>query len=99
MYIRRGDEILPAQSHRMIQVKHGEIFGKVSGGGGGVGNPLEREPLAIQRDVRNGLTTVQYARDVYGVVLDPDTLEIDESATASLRAEMTAREVAAATEE
>ena len=87
MYIRRDGELLPAQSHRMIQVKHGEIFGKVSGGGGGVGPPLERDPIAVQRDVRNEMTTVDYAREVYGVVIDPETLEIDEEATRALRAE------------
>lgn len=87
MYIRRDGELLPAQSHRMIQVKHGEIFGKVSGGGGGVGHPLERDPIAVQRDVRNEMTTVDYAREVYGVVIDPETLEIDEEATRALRAE------------
>ena len=90
MYIRRDGEVLPAQSHRMIQVKHGEIFGKVSGGGGGVGNPLERDPSAVQRDVRNEMTTLQYAREVYGVVLDPGTLQLDEEATKALRAESVA---------
>jgi N-methylhydantoinase B len=87
MYIRRGDELLPAQSHRMIQVKHGEVFGKVSGGGGGVGDRLERDPIAVQRDVRNEMTSVDYARDVYGVAIDPETLEIDAEATRALRAE------------
>jgi N-methylhydantoinase B len=92
MYIRRDGELSPAQSHRMIQIKHGEIFGKVSGGGGGVGPPLERDPIAVQRDVRNEMTTVDYAREVYGVVIDPDTLEIDEEATRALRAEKNAPE-------
>ncbi|MGH2381118.1 MAG: hydantoinase B/oxoprolinase family protein, partial [Candidatus Limnocylindria bacterium] len=96
MYIRRGDELLPAQSHRMIQVKHGEIFGKVSGGGGGVGPPLEREPRAVQRDVRNEVTTLEYARNVYGVVTDPETLTVDEEATRILRAEKSQGEPAPA---
>jgi N-methylhydantoinase B len=40
-----------------------------SGGGGGFGDPLEREPEAVARDVVSGLVSVARARDVYGVVL------------------------------
>ena len=40
MYIRRGDVVTPARTHRMVQIRTGEILGKVSGGGGGVGDPL-----------------------------------------------------------
>jgi N-methylhydantoinase B len=96
MYIRRRDgEEVAAQTHRMIQVGHGEILGKVSGGGGGVGDPLEREPAAVLRDVRNELTTVDYARDVYGVVIDAQAMEVDEEATRALRAELASRAEAA----
>ena len=86
MYIRRGEEILPARTHRMIQVRHGEILGKVSGGGGGVGPPAEREPQTVLRDVINEVVTIPYARDVYRVAIDPQTLTIDEAATRELRA-------------
>jgi N-methylhydantoinase B len=88
MYIRRDEEEVAARTHRMIQVKHGEILGKVSGGGGGVGNPLERDPAAVLRDVRNEVTTLEYARDVYGVVIDADAMAVDEEATRSLREEL-----------
>lgn len=86
MYIRRGDEIIPARTHRMIQVKHGEILGKVSGGGGGVGPPEERDPARVLRDVINEVTTPDYARAVYRVVIDPGTMTLDEEATRALRA-------------
>ena len=54
--------------------------------GGGYGDPLEREPAAVARDVRDQLLDAGAARDDYGVVLDPDTLAVDEEATAVARA-------------
>ncbi|HEY3522487.1 MAG TPA: hydantoinase B/oxoprolinase family protein [Candidatus Limnocylindrales bacterium] len=86
MYIRRGEEVLPARTHRMIQVKHGEVLGKVSGGGGGVGDPARRDPAKVLADVVNEKVTVEAARDVYRVVVDPVARTIDEAATAALRA-------------
>jgi N-methylhydantoinase B len=86
MYIRRGDEILPARTHRMIQVKHGEVLGKVSGGGGGVGDPSQRDPQRVLRDVRNGVVTAELARDVYRVAIDAGTMTVDSPGTAALRA-------------
>jgi N-methylhydantoinase B len=85
MYIRRGDEVVPAQTHRMIQVKHGEILGKVSGGGGGVGDPAERDPAKVLADVINEKVSVEAARDVYRVVVDPVARTVDEAATRALR--------------
>lgn len=82
MYIRRGDQVTPARTHRMVQVKTGEILGKVSGGGGGVGDPLERDPRAVLEDVIDEMTTIPYARDVYGVAIldgDPPTLDLAET--------------------
>jgi N-methylhydantoinase B len=38
-------------------------------GGGGYGDPLERDPDLVARDVEDGLVSVERARDVYGVVL------------------------------
>jgi N-methylhydantoinase B len=85
MYIRKGDETTPARTHRMIEVKNGEILGKVSGGGGGVGDPLERDPEAVLKDVINEYVTVDAARKTYGVAIDPDSMTIDLEATRSLR--------------
>jgi N-methylhydantoinase B len=38
-------------------------------GGGGWGNPLERDPARVLHDVREGYVSVDKARDDYGVVL------------------------------
>ena len=57
----------------------------------GYGDQLERDPAAVREDVLDDFTTIELARDAYGVVFsDERTLDIDEGATAALRAEMAA---------
>jgi N-methylhydantoinase B len=52
-----------------------------------VGDPFERDPQAVLRDVINEMTTIPYARDVYGVViLDGDPPRLDLAATEAVRA-------------
>ncbi|GGC45236.1 hydantoinase B/oxoprolinase family protein [Chelatococcus reniformis] len=58
-------------------------------GGGGYGNPFERDPKRVLHDVLEGWETTERAREVYGVALtgavDDETLAIDAAATAHLR--------------
>jgi N-methylhydantoinase B len=54
-------------------------------GGGGWGDPLERDPEAVAHDVRNDKVSLEQARVQYGVVLDETTLEVDPDATAARR--------------
>ena len=54
-------------------------------GGGGFGPPMQRDPLQVLDDVRNGYVSPTSAREDYGVVIDTDRWEIDESATNRLR--------------
>ena len=68
--------------HKVAPDKHLEIH---CPGGGGVGDPFERDPPAVLADVRTGLLTVESAREEYGVVIDPETLTIDPTATSALR--------------
>jgi len=58
-------------------------FLHVHAGGGGFGNPLERNVDSVLEDVRDEYFTVAYAKDVYGVVIDDDTLDL--GATKDLR--------------
>jgi N-methylhydantoinase B/oxoprolinase/acetone carboxylase alpha subunit len=51
-------------------------------GGGGYGNPLERDPAAVLRDVRDGLLSVESARRIYGVEVDLATLRAVRTVTA-----------------
>jgi N-methylhydantoinase B len=54
-------------------------------GGGGWGAPRKRDADAVRDDVAAGLLSAERARDVYGVAVDPETLEVDEHATGQLR--------------
>jgi N-methylhydantoinase B len=57
-------------------------------GGGGYGDPLEREPDLVARDVEDGLVSVERAREVYNVALTRDrhgNYVVDEEETARLR--------------
>jgi len=68
-------------------IKPGEIAANMNPGGGGFGNPFERDPLKVVDDVRNGLVSIEGARLDYGVIIsDAETLAIDEAATARTRA-------------
>ena len=69
------------------EVPAGTEYVQEAGGGGGWGDPREREERTVRREVQDEVISLEAAREVYGVVLDPETLEIDESATAELRGE------------
>jgi N-methylhydantoinase B len=45
-------------------------------GAGGYGDPLERDPAAVLRDVHAGLVSPESARDIYGVVLSGDSADL-----------------------
>jgi N-methylhydantoinase B/oxoprolinase/acetone carboxylase alpha subunit len=69
----------------MADIKRGDIVVKLSPGGAGVGDPWERPVDKVVTDVRRELVTVDAARLIYGVVVDPKTLQLDEAATRKLR--------------
>jgi len=59
-------------------------------GGGGYGDPLDRDPAAVESDVENGYISARRATDEYGVVMDPDG-SANASETARQRAELRAQ--------
>jgi len=67
-----------AGSHVPVPVRS-EVIVR-TGGGGGFGDPLERDPAAVRNDVLEEFITLASARDDYGVVLRDD-LTLDEAAT------------------
>jgi N-methylhydantoinase B len=70
----------------------GQVVRVVTTGGGGWGDPLEREPELVLHDVVEGRVSLEAAREAYGVVLSGsrDDCTLDESATMRLRTEMKA---------
>ncbi len=69
----------------VAQVKAGDAFRLRSGGGGGYGSPLARPVEDVRNDVRQGYVSAEDAAALYGVVIDPETFEVDEEATQRLR--------------
>jgi N-methylhydantoinase B len=76
-----------------VHVKHGDyvLFG--SNGGGGFGNPVERDPKLVYEDVADELISIDKAREVYGVVIVKEDLEykIDWEESKKLRGELSQR--------
>jgi len=73
-----------------MTMRRGDVFRHEQPGPGGWGDPLERDPARVARDVRNELVSREAARRDYGVVLVGDGFEVDAAATAALRAELRA---------
>jgi N-methylhydantoinase B len=62
-----------------------------TGGAGGYGDPLDREPERVRQDVLEGLVTHSAAHDIYGVVLSPHTFQVDPTATEARRKHLRAQ--------
>ncbi|HZQ07789.1 MAG TPA: hydantoinase B/oxoprolinase family protein [Anaerolineae bacterium] len=62
-----------------------DVYHCIGMGGGGYGDPLDREPLLVLRDVINGLVTPECAQQIYGVVVRADPWRVDANATRKQR--------------
>ena len=69
-------------------LKTGDAFRLRSGGGGGYGSPLERPAAEVAADARQGYISLAAAKELYGVVLDPESFAVDVTATEQLRASL-----------
>ena len=76
-------EVLPSKCHD-VPVAPGDVLHFVTWGGGGWGDPLERDPARVAEDVRNEIVSRERAAEVYGVVLS-DAGDVDAPATARRR--------------
>ena len=85
LWLYRDGEKIPFHTMSQLEVRPGDIIETYSSGGGGVGNPLERDIEKVREDALNEYISVETAREVYGVVIDPATFEVDYEATGKLR--------------
>jgi N-methylhydantoinase B len=73
----------------ITSIKKGELVRGNTTSGGGYGDPLERDPRRVLKDVLDGFETVERASNVYGVVLtgsvEDENLAVDGAATARRR--------------
>lgn len=85
---KQGEEPKIVRKVAAVKLKRGDMVSLRSGGGGGWGDPLERDPELVRMDFKNEYITIETTRNIYGVVLDPKTLEIKWDETMKLREEL-----------
>jgi N-methylhydantoinase B len=85
-----NEQVLPTMGKSTLQ--RGDVLRHVMAGGGGWGDPLERDPQAVGRDVVDEKLSQAYAAEVYGVLFQADQWppRVDEAATAARRATLRA---------
>ena len=80
-----NQKILPVLPRESTQLRQGDSVRHILPGAGGYGDPLERDPRLVLEDVRDEKFSIAYVKREYGVVIDPETLTLDEGATRRLR--------------
>ncbi len=86
--IDRGAGFEPLPGKLTATLRRGEVFRHEIAGGGGWGDPLQRDPALVLRDVRDGLVSEEGARADYGVLVDTARWTVDALGTERLRARL-----------
>ena len=99
LWLHRGHasrpEFLGAKASN-VEIQAGDVFSRPSAGGGGFGDPLERDPALVCQDVTDGYVSIERAAKDYGVIVrevdaDLAEYEVDSEATAVERVRIEAR--------
>ncbi|HWB51510.1 MAG TPA: hydantoinase B/oxoprolinase family protein [Stellaceae bacterium] len=85
-YLNPDRNPAPLPSKLTMNMRKGDLFRHEVAGAGGWGDPLERDPALVLKDVRNDFVSRRAAREDYGVVIAGDA--VDAAATAALRQQM-----------
>lgn len=75
-----------------LKLKKGDSYSTYPSGGGGWGDPLERDPEMVRMDTRNEIISPESACRNYGVVLEGEDLHINLEKTKELRAKLRGNE-------
>ena len=75
----------PLPSKVTTSVSNNEVIRTQTPGGGGWGDPKQRDPRSVQLDVLEGIISLERARDIYSVVIDANSMELDLVKTERLR--------------
>ncbi len=67
------------------KVPNGAILFQQAGGGGGYGDPFKRPAKKVAEEIKNGIISIEKAKEDYGVVIDPETYEVDKKETEKIR--------------
>ena len=76
----------PGDPSGLTLCQPGNVIQFESAGGGGYGDPLQRDPQAVAADVVNEYVSIEKALEDYGIVIDPVTLKVDIEETEKVRA-------------
>lgn len=68
-----------------MSIRSGTLVTDYVAGGGGLGDPLDRDPEAVLRDFRRGEVSCRTAESIYGVVLEPDEGQVNHQTTKTAR--------------
>jgi N-methylhydantoinase B len=83
-----GKSFLPAGVPERIPLPEGSLLVDYVAGGGGFGDPIDRDPQAVLKDFARQWVSLEVAERVYGVVLDRERKGVDISATEARRREI-----------
>ena len=84
--VRHNDgTVTPIDINTFWNIHAGDLYEQEMQGGAGYGDPLDRDPELVRKDVDDQFLTVEKAKEDYGVVLNPHTLQVDLKATAEER--------------
>jgi N-methylhydantoinase B len=86
----RADERELTSKVAGVRLKKDDLLSWELAGGGGWGDPRQRDPERVRQDVARGYVSLKAAAEEYAVVLDPGDLSVNVAATARLRGERTA---------
>ena len=79
------EQVVASQAGPTLDLAYGDTVTFYAPGGGGYGNPWDRDPALVARDLRLGYIDAEAARSQYGVETDAGG-EVDTAATADIRA-------------
>jgi N-methylhydantoinase B len=80
-----GEERTTLSLDLITGIPRGTIYRQLAGGGGGYGDAKRRPADLVAAEVRNGIISVEAARDLYGVATDRQNLTLDPETTDQLR--------------
>ena len=83
-----GKSFLPAGVPERIPLPEGSLLVDYVAGGGGFGDPIDRDPLAVLKDFGRGWVSREVAEKIYGVILSGDGKNVDTAATEARRREI-----------
>lgn len=85
LVLHHDGETASLDTESLYRYGTGDVYDLYQSGGGGYGDPMRRPVQKVLDDVLDGLVSVDAARKKYGVVIEPNSCEVDSGATARLR--------------